>query len=80
VISPARRAEGLSAKPVTAEQPVDTLPEAIRKISEAMQRMSRLGLNRKAIIVLLQHETGEPQRVIKTVLDGLADLARRYTT
>lgn len=67
--------------PVKAAEPeVDSLPEAIRKISAGLARLNSTGLNRKAVIVLLRHETGLGIGVIETVFDGLAELARKYTT
>lgn len=66
--------------PKNGEGSADTLPEAIRKISAGVQRLSRLGLNRKSVIVLLVHETKIGARTIEEILDGLADLAHKYTS
>lgn len=68
--------------PETPPDPIpdDVLAKAILKISEAMQRLTRSGLNRDAVLVLLHHETKLPYRDLGRVLGALGDLARRYTT
>jgi hypothetical protein len=56
------------------------LAEAVRRLSEGMQRLLKSGLTRRAVVILLKHETGVPMGQIEAVLDGLGDLARQYTT
>lgn len=57
---------------------VETLPESIQKISQSLQALTRLGLNRKAIVVLTAHHSKVPQREIKTIFDSLASLEKEY--
>lgn len=57
---------------------VEVLAQAIVDISKAVKRLAASSLNRKAIIVLLAHETKLAQGVVKTVLDGIADLEASY--
>ena len=61
------------------DEPQLDLAEAVRQISAAMQRLLKSGLNKKAITVLLKHETGVPMGHINAVLAGLDNLARVYT-
>ncbi len=63
------------------EPPVEreVLADAIVKLSAAVQRLDRSsGLNRQAIVILLQAETKQPRAVIESVLDAAANLQRRY--
>jgi hypothetical protein len=64
------------------EKPVEreVLATAITKISEGMQALLKSGLNRDAIIVLLHDRTRLPKSTLNTVLNGLAQLKRDYTT
>lgn len=57
----------------------EKLVESIRKISKAVGRILKTGLNRKAVIVLLKDDTGLSGRVIENVLNSLEDLERKYT-
>jgi hypothetical protein len=61
-------------KPV--EKPI--LAEAIRHIGEAARKLSASGVNKKAVVILLQHETELAQRDINLVLDTLPQLERMY--
>lgn len=54
------------------------LAESIVKISEGFNAMVRSGLNKQAIIILLQAETKLPRRDIRTVLDALPRLRGWY--
>lgn len=74
----ARRNGKQPDQPKTDLTTEDTLPEAIRKISAATQRLTKLGLNRDAVVVLLRDATGLPKKTIMQVLDGLAELERSY--
>lgn len=69
------------------ERPTEEIPQerdpkelaaVIDKISDAMQRLLKSGLNREAITVLLNHQTKVPMRDISSVLNGLENLKRRY--
>jgi hypothetical protein len=70
------RVQEPSAEPLTGDQ----LADAIKKISDGMTRLTASGLNRRAIIVLLQDHTSLSRVSIRKVLDGLAELKERYTT
>jgi hypothetical protein len=61
-------------KPV--EKPI--LAEAIRDIGAAARKLAASGVNKKGVIVLLQHETKLAQRDIKLVLDALPQLERMF--
>lgn len=57
---------------------VSVLAQAIVDISDAAKRLSRSGLNRKAIVILLSHQCGLGQGTVRAVLDGIADLEATY--
>jgi hypothetical protein len=63
-----------------AEKPVEVevLAQAIVEIGKAAKRLAASSLNRKAVVVLLSHQTGLGQGVVKAVLDGIADLESTY--
>lgn len=56
----------------------EILAEAIVNIGSAFKKLQASGLNKKAIIILIQAETKLPQRDIKLVLDALPQLERWY--
>lgn len=58
----------------------ETLADAIVRISDGVQHLQRSGLNRKAILILLAHQSSVSQKVCAAVIDGLADLRRNYCT
>lgn len=57
---------------------VEVLAQAIVDISKAAKRLASSRLNRKAVIILLSHQTGVGQTVIGNVLDGLDSLEANY--
>lgn len=56
----------------------DTLAEAIVKIGYAADRLFKNGLNKKAVIILIQATTKLPQRDICAVLEALPRLEKLY--
>jgi len=56
----------------------EELAEAIKRISAAVARLQKSGLNEKAIIVLLHDSSGVTKKNIKYVLDHLAYLPQVY--
>jgi hypothetical protein len=63
------------------EVPVELLAQSIRDISMAAKKMLNSGLNRRALIVLIQDSCVRiGQREICAVLDSLVDLETRYCT
>jgi hypothetical protein len=73
-----------SRKKVTVRQneeepvEVEVLAQAIVDIGKAAKRLAASRLNRKAVIVLLAHQTGIGQTVISNVLDGIEALEADY--
>ena len=59
-------------------QTKEILAEAIVKISDGFVSLQRSGLNKQAIIILLQAETKLSQRDIRIVLDALPRLKGWY--
>lgn len=57
----------------------DVLATAIVSMSKAAQRLTDSGLNRKAIVVLVSHDSKLPARDVVAVLDSLETLTARYT-
>jgi hypothetical protein len=60
----------------TVETPV--LAQAIVDIGKAAQKLSASGLNRKAILLLISHDSKVPQRDVTYVLDSIQYLAHTY--
>jgi 2-phospho-L-lactate guanylyltransferase (CobY/MobA/RfbA family) len=63
------------------ETPVneEVLAQSIVSISASMKKLLKSGMNRKAIIVLVQDYTKLSKSEITRVIDALDDLARVYT-
>jgi hypothetical protein len=57
----------------------DVLAMAIIDLSDAMTRLSKSGLNRKAIITLLHDSTKQGKREIEYVLNAIEQLVEDYT-
>lgn len=73
-------AKQTAAVEVQDDEKQDTLPEAIRKISAGVARLTAVGLNKRAIVVLLKDSTGISKETIGNVLGGLQELANQYAT
>lgn len=56
----------------------EILAEAIIRIGEAFAKLQESGLNRKAIVILIQAETKISRKDINTVLDALNQLRGWY--
>ena len=56
----------------------EILAEAIVNIGNATKKLQENGLNKRAIIILIQAETKLAQRDIRLVLDALPQLERWY--
>lgn len=56
----------------------EILAEAIVNIGNASKKLLASGINKKAVIILLQAQTKVPQRDIRLVLDALPQLERWY--
>jgi siroheme synthase len=54
------------------------LAHAIVDIGKAMQRLATSGLNRKAVVLLVSHDSKVSQRDVIYVLDSLEHLAKTY--
>lgn len=54
------------------------LAQAIVDLAAAAKRLSTSKLNQKAVVILLNHSTGVPQRDIKYVLAGIEQLQKDY--
>lgn len=63
---------------VTTPPCADTLAEAVVRVSAGFVRLQASGLNRKAIVVLLNDCTGVGKRDIERVLQGLGYLSTAY--
>lgn len=62
----------------TKPESKEILAEAIVRIGEAMEKLSKSGLNRRAIITLIQDRTKLGKNDIETVLDALQQLRGWY--
>lgn len=65
--------------PKQDETPDENLAEAIKKISAGMEKLTKSGLTRKAVVILLKDTTGVGKKEIEKVLTGLSTLAGKYT-
>jgi hypothetical protein len=63
------------------EAPVDkeVLATAIIQICNAVRKLEKSGLNRKAVIALINDDTKLGKGIIETVLLSLGNLAKTYT-
>ena len=70
----------MTVKVIKSDPPESTeiLAEAIVRISAAFDALQKSGLNRKAIVVLIQAETRIAARDINAVLDAMARLKVWY--
>lgn len=62
------------------EKPESTeiLAEAIIRIGDAMERLTRSGLNRRAVVALIHDQTKIGKTDIETILDALTRLKGWY--
>lgn len=62
------------------ENPVEkeVLAEAIVRMSEGVNALSKSGINKKGIILLVHDHTKLPKREIESVIDSLAELKSLY--
>jgi phenylpyruvate tautomerase PptA (4-oxalocrotonate tautomerase family) len=69
-----------NVKVTQSDPPVEkaVLAEAIVALGEAVQKLDRSGLNRKAIVILLQDITKLPRTTIEIVLDAIPKLRSTY--
>lgn len=67
--------KGRHTEPVTQE----LLATAIVQISDAVKRLEKTGLNRKAVIALISDDTKLGKGTINTVLTSIGSLAKSYT-
>lgn len=69
-----KKEESLEINPETAKE----LAAAIRRIDKAVSDLQSSGLNRKALVVLLNESTGVSRRDINAVLNGLESLEKEF--
>lgn len=62
-------------KPAKPEAPVD-ITQALRDTESHMRALLSAGLTRKAVVVLICHETGLTQRVVEQVLTAATSLSK----
>ncbi len=70
-------------KPVVKNEPPKVaapqiLADAIVKVSNAADLLLRSELTEKALLILLSHSSGVPQKTVKIVLQSARDLAKDY--
>lgn len=68
----------LAIKQSEEEVPFEVMAESIVQISRFVSHVKKSRLSEKALLVLVAHSTGESQKTIKTVLDGLEQLEATY--
>ena len=70
--------ERIKVKKSDPPESKEILAEAIVNIGHAADKLLSSGINKKAVIVLLQHKTKLPMRDIELVLNSLPQLERWY--
>lgn len=62
------------------EAPVEksVLAKAIVDISDAATKLSKSGLNRKAIVLLIAHSSHQYMNTVESVLDAMESLKKDY--
>jgi hypothetical protein len=62
------------------EEPVvvEIIAQSIKKIADAVDKMSASGLSQRAILVLLRDASGENMRSIQNILKGMRQLRELY--
>lgn len=58
--------------------PAEIMAQAIVDIAQAAKAISRCGLNRKAIVVLISHNSKLPQYTVELVLNNLEYLEETW--
>lgn len=58
---------------------VETIAQEICKLSRQVTALLTGRLNRDAVIILLAHSTGLPQRTIMHVLSAIEGMEKKYT-
>jgi hypothetical protein len=66
--------------PIVDEYSATRIAQSIRTAAEMGKRLNSCGLNRRAVVILLQDATGVAQRDIKLILDALPKLSAFYLT
>ena len=66
----------------TLDNPIEptVLAQAIIDISEAMKKLAKSGLNRKAIIILVAKDSNQYMHTVEKVMDSLENLRKTYCT
>lgn len=62
----------------TPTDPAQPFVDAVIKASDTMEALLKGGLNKKAIIILLCHQTKLSQRDVKKVLEELPKLKKNF--
>lgn len=62
------------------EVPAVIIAQSVKKIAEAAEKMRQSGLNRRAIVALIQDECKLGKREIELVLNCLEELGNLYLT
>jgi len=57
----------------------EVLATAILQISEAAKKLYKTGLNKKAVVALINDDTKLGKGLVETVLNSLESLAKKYT-
>lgn len=68
----------VSQAPDKPQMPTEVIAQDIAAIAEAMKKIDGGKLTRKALVILLAHETKLAQKNIKAVLDALHALGKLY--
>lgn len=56
----------------------EDIANALAEISDAVKRLRSGKLNDRAIVILISHASGQPQTLVRAVLDGMEGLRGYY--
>lgn len=67
-------------QPAPPRKPIEReiLAEAIKRIGDGIADLNRNGVNRRAIVILLQAQTGVNRGVIEMIFDALPEMQRKF--
>lgn len=66
------------APPPATFPDTETLANAIIKLGDAVRKLDKSGMNKRAIIILLHHTTNMSQKNIALILDAIPKLQKTF--
>lgn len=73
-----KKAKRLTPEQLEEKEKQETLADAIIKMGQAVDRLGRSKLNKKAVVALIHDSTKLSKRTITQVIDSLPQLEKKY--